>query len=158
MKIFPEYKLLYLRAVALWAVLLGLIPLSILHTGFWNVFVFLTWVLGLGGIAVIIAAVAIVLKSENESEASNDADKERESMVALAKALVTPMYKKHGIDRINSEKEQKFLDRTCLWGTTLYLIFTGHITLAMLWLVRVGSSHYVHMAYDHLDDAIIEEI
>jgi hypothetical protein len=88
----------------------------------------------------------------------SEADQLRQIRKELSKCLVIPLFKKHGVDKVRAEQEQYNLDRLLLWLTTIYLIFSGHIFIGILWMTRIPIRSLLQCGYEGFDDALIDEI
>jgi len=149
-----------------WGLIAVLMPLGLYHKGFWNVFVFLSWLTFFGCFIMFLGGIVVthVVNKEEEEECKtgkpkmSESDKDRALKTKMAKTFALPMAKKSGVDKVHWEAKQNHMDTAYTVAICLYLVFTGHVFLGICWMGTLIGRSFLTTALKSFDDALLDEI
>jgi len=110
---------------------------------------------------VFVATIIImwsIQSKEDYKKITNDDDRTRAIQTELAKHVAIPFAKKYGVDILRAETRHRPLDMVFIYAIVGWLVFTGHILLALLWLGVTLNISTKYAALKGFDDAMIEEL
>ncbi|MCP3685936.1 MAG: hypothetical protein GY861_25090 [bacterium] len=155
-----KHKKKYARSLLTWTAMLATVPLSLYYVGFWRLFVTISWVgfvIGIISILGIINNIINAVKSDEYLEKSSESDRNAYLQQYVSKATLMTVAKKFP-DYIEYQKEQASIDNLFFIVIIVGLIFTGHIGISLLWIVKSLSHSLIIWVIDGWDDAVLEEI